>query len=260
MLSRQGQQHQLNWGQAFHDGLRRHGVGVRIVGEYAPADLVIMWGTRRTDLIARAKADGCRVCILERGYLGDRMRWTSVSFGGGLNGRAEFRGPFNDARRFETHFADLMKPWRRQDGYALILGQVPGDMSVRDANIGARYVDWADTLLRRGIAVKFRPHPKADRRRFINLEPMAANVSLAEALAGASWALTWNSNGGVDAVMAGVPTVTMDEGAMAWPVTGHSIDEEPPMPDRSAWAARLAWCQFTKEEMSSGFCWEAISQ
>jgi type I restriction enzyme R subunit len=28
-------------------------------------------------------------------------------------------------------------------------------------------------------------------------------------------------------------------------------------PDRSEWAARLAWCQFTKAEMESGFCAEA---
>ena len=34
-------------------------------------------------------------------------------------------------------------------------------------------------------------------------------------------AITLNSSVGVDAVLAGVPTVTMDEGAMAWDVTSH---------------------------------------
>jgi hypothetical protein len=44
---------------------------------------------------------------------------------------------------------------------------------------------------------------------------------------------------------------------MAWDVTGHEL-EMPPTPDRTAWAHALAWKQWSREEMESGFCQEAI--
>ena len=45
-----------------------------------------------------------------RGVDPHRFKWTSVSFGGALNGRAEFRGPFHDGSRWERHHAHLMQP------------------------------------------------------------------------------------------------------------------------------------------------------
>jgi hypothetical protein len=75
-------------------------------------------------------------------------------------------------------------------------------------------------------------------------------------MAGAGLVVTFNSNTGVDAALFGRPVIAMDEGSMAWPVAGHQVTEIV-MPDRSAWAARLAWCQWTMDEMRSGACQEA---
>lgn len=248
LVSRPG--HQTTWGGAFKAGLERHGWSVSIEYALKPADMVVFWGVRRRRDIAVQQGRG-HVCVLERGYVGDRQEWTSVSFGGGLNGRGKFYGPFDDASRWQRHFAGMMKPWRTDGRYALVLGQVPTDMSLIGTNGPMFWTQAREQLERKGFEVRFRPHPLADRH------PKPNAPSLEQDLAGARFTVAWNSNSTVDAVLAGVPSVTMDEGAMAWPVTGHAL-EMPPAPDREAWAHALAWKQWRLEEMQSGYCWETV--
>jgi hypothetical protein len=246
----------LPWREAFAQGLRRRGWNATVSTAPADCDLMVMWGVRRNDLIARQKKAGGQICILERGYIGDRFSWTSVSFGGGLNGRGEFRGP-DDPSRFEENFAYLMKPWRLMPGYALIMGQVIGDQSIRGVDIDSWYAATVQALTTRGLDVRFRPHPRASRQRIGAVPCLGVQGTLAEALAGAAFTVTYNSNSGVDSALAGVPTIAMDRGSMAWDVSGHALDEII-MPDRAAWACKLAWSQWTKDEFASGFCAEMV--
>jgi hypothetical protein len=249
--------HQQGWGGAFRDGLARHGINAVMREDPAPADLLVLWGTRRQEAIAQQRRSGGQVCILERGYIGDRHRWSSVSFGGQLNGRAEFRGVTTDPTRFEQNFAGMMKPWRRQEGYALLIGQVPGDMSIEGANISRWYRQMADDLQAAGFKVRYRSHPVADDRGFRPEEIAGApkiNGSLADALTGASLVVTFNSNTAVESVLAGVPTIAADRGSMAYDVTGRTVGDLV-TPDRTEWAARLAWKQWTLEEIASGEFW-----
>lgn len=245
--------HQHSWGGAFAAGLRRHGWKVEVTGQFKPADLAVFWGVRRETEMVDQRRHGGDICILERGYVGDRFKWTSVSFGGGLNGYGTFRGPHRDRARWELLFPGHLRPWRdRQDGYALICGQVAGDASLRGVDIDMFYRSAIGSLRAAGFEPRLRPHPLSrDGRR-----PARA---LADDLAGARFVVTWNSNSAVDAVLAGVPVVTMDRGAMAWPVAGHEF-ALPPTPDREAWAHRLAWCQWSHEEMVSGACWAAVGR
>lgn len=241
--------HQHTWGGAFAEGLRRHGWEVTIGSDPRVCDLLVLWGVRRQHWIKQQRARGSEVVILERGYLADRFEWTSVSFGGELNGRAEFRGPFHDGSRWEKHFAHLMQPWRqRPDGPVVIMGQVPGDNAVKHMDIEGWCRRTVEAFKDRGRTAYIRHHPNVRK----------GQRPLADALAESSMAVTYNSNSGVDAVLAGVPTITMDQGAMAWDVTGHDLSEDPPTPDRTAWAHRLAWCQWRMDEMRSGDCWAAI--
>lgn len=64
-------------------------------------------------------------------------------------------------------------------------------------------------------------------------------------------AITLNSSVGVDAVIAGVPTVTMDEGAMAWDVAGHD-QLEFVTPDRRPWLDWMSWTQWHWDEIQDG--------
>lgn len=248
--------HQSSWGEAFASGIRRHGWSAVLTEDPEPCDLLVFWGVRKGAQIRAQKKAGGEVCILERGYIGDRFKWTSVSFGGGLNGHGEFRGPLEDPSRWKTHFDGLMRPWReRRDGYALIMGQVPGDMSLDGLRPRRVWQSTAEELQRKGYDVRFRPHPLAGDVRLNGVPNI--NGDLQAALDGAAMVVGINSNATVDSVLAGVPTVTLDDRAMAWPVTGHE-PEFPPAPDRTEWAYGMAWTQWQMEELASGACWDAV--
>lgn len=250
---------------AFADGLRRHGVQVD-TGITPPSriDMVVLWGVRNIRVIAAQRRVGRNICILERGYVGDRFIWTSVSFGGGLNGRGEFRGVRSDPARFLKHHKALLKPWRPAGGYALLIGQVPNDMSLApvQGRLDGWYREAASVLAAMGHEVRFRQHPGSVKRGRVEIIPDAPAIggTLEEALSGAGLVVTFNSNTAVESVLAGIPTVTIDPGSMAWPVTAHALDAAPARPDRERWAAELAWKQWTLDELASGECWAAVGQ
>jgi len=252
LLVRSGLAHHVKWADAFAEGLERHGIRPVISTAWAPSDLLVVWGVRAQYEFELQRRYG-QICVLERGYLGDRFEWTSVSFGGGLNGWGEFRGPSYRAR-FEEHFGHLFKPWRTHDaGDVLICGQVAGDASLVDCDIEKFYVRARTAFEAQGHTVRFREHPASLASR------LAPRRSLADDLATARCVVTWNSNSAVEAVLAGVPAVVMNRGGMAWPVAGHEL-ALPPKPDRTAWAHRLAWCQWREFEMRSGACWDSVGR
>jgi hypothetical protein len=253
--------HQHSWAEAFVSGLRRRGWRAELSQQLLPSDLVAMWSIRNQAAIEQARADGREIVIAERGYMGDRKHYCSVSFGGELNGRAEFRGPFNDASRFERLFVHLMHDWQpNPTGCALIMGQVDGDMSTRGVDLSRWYREAGKALEARGWHVRFRPHPLASGGAAFSAyrrNQRADDLDLAADFAAADIVVTYNSNSGVDAALAGRPVIATDAGSMAWDIAGHAFDEII-TPDRTAWANRLAWCQWTKAEMASGECAEAI--
>jgi hypothetical protein len=106
-----------------------------------------------------------------------------------------------------------------------------------------RYVDCAGA----GIPVRFRPHP------LVCTSPLPLEADLA----GARVALTFSSNAGVLSALYGVPTAAWDERSMATAVSGKSVTWSG-TPDRADWRNRLAWCQWSKAEMESGQCADAV--
>lgn len=246
---------------AIAAGLRRCGIDVR---EYfdrpdPAADFCVTWGTRRAD---RAKVSGFNgpFLIAEHGYLGDRINtWTSLGWDG-LNGRARFPAPQDEGQRFWSNHGHLAKEWERFDGYWLIAGQVLGDQSLLNVNYLEWLKDTIDELDRMGVDARFRPHPEAVRRGQVFPVPsyMVSKGTLAEDLAEAACVIAYNSNATVDAVLAGIPAITVDEGAMAWPVSSHNLVEPLVTPDRSEWFRRMAWCQWTIGEIQDGSAWELV--
>jgi hypothetical protein len=235
-------------------GFKVHGIKPRLmlVGSTVPCDLAVVWGVRKR----REMASGRRCMVLERGYIGDRHSWTSAGYDG-LNGFADFCNDGADGEEWKRFGIEPL-PWRGYDGeYVLILGQVPGDASLRNTNISRWYADTAKALREAGHKVAFRRHPGSKHAEMLKgAETLGPDVSLKAALAKAKWAVTFNSNSAVDAVMQGVPAVTCDRGAMAWDVTGHSPTEPPPMPDRAAWLSRMGLTQWSRAELISGAMWE----
>lgn len=248
-------------GSAIAAGLATHGVDVNLVrngGQVRPGDFVVVWGWRHAQ---RHMAKGLRALVMERGYV-DRFRYSSLAWDG-LNGRGRFCLPAEVApARFLKLFPDQLKPWKPASSasmpLALILGQVATDAAVMHTNIVGWYQDAANLARGKGYRVAFRKHPNDTGRPPAGLPLIGGD--LAAALAEADLAITYNSNSGVDAALAGVPVVTIDAGAMAWPIASHVIDRGAVAhrPDRLDWAGRLAHCQWTMDEMKAGAFWKTL--
>lgn len=239
-------------------GAERHGLSVIIepYREKVRTKLVACWGWRKG---MQLRQNGHKVLVMERGYLGDRFFYTALGWNG-LNNRADFRNGDVPADRWERLFRDTMKPWKQGGDYALLMGQVRGDMSLGGRDLGGWYAETAQRMEKQyGLPVRFRPHPVSVKRGDVKCPPRAKLIdgSLQDAFAGAAVVVTFNSNSATDAVMAGVPTVTIDEGAMAWPVTAHVIGQTH-KPDREDWGRKLAYCQWTPDEIRSGEAWAHI--
>lgn len=253
--------HQSLHALALSDGLRQYGVTVRLA---VPAQAIktkytACWGWRLGERLRKA---GHEVLVMERGYVGDRFNYTSLGWNG-LNGFAEFPDRNIDSgERFASHGGEL-RPWKSGGEYVLVLGQVPRDASLRGMDLLPYYEAWAkDCAEKHKLPVLFRPHPDLAKKGLNQTVPSAQNSpheSLSQALAGAALCVTFNSNSSVDAVLAGVPTVSIDSGSMAWDMCGHSLDEIV-RPDRTAWAHSLVFKQWTLDEIRMGQALEPFAK
>lgn len=225
------------------------------------ADVVVVYGTRKHGValaekrwraIQAQKERGRRVIIIESGYV-RRDRYWSVGWDD-INGYADFRlDPDMPGDRWAA-LGVALEPWIEPDRRKPVLfcGQRPhgsGAFHLDD------YAAWEHETRRAiramGFKVKYRPHPGT-----------AFSRPLDHELHDVSAVVTLNTTAGVEAVIAGVPTIALDRASMAWPVAGHDIEalRDPPTPERGAWACGLAYCQWTPDEMASGATWAHLTR
>lgn len=246
--------HHWEHAHALCSGLGANGIEAVLhrEGIQPTEDTVACWGWRLGERLRKAGKD---VLVMERGYLGNRMEWTSVGWNG-LNGRATFPKAF-DVARYSDHFPTLLRPWNPSGDHALLIGQVNGDMSIA----GMDFAAWAAVMVRQmrqafGLPVKFRPHPVAiehgQPRNVDGAETVYGNIY--DNLSTARVVVTFNSSAAVESLLAGKPTVALDPGSIAWPIAAHTlyVQEEP---NREAWLGHLAWCQWRIDEIRSGKFW-----
>jgi hypothetical protein len=225
------------WLIAIAKGLNRH--GVEILAGDGPCDLYVIWSHNEHRIIAQQRAAGADYLVAECGYI-DRFNHASLGFNG-LNGLAEFHNsnvPDDRAQQWQQ----LLQPLHGGD-YTLIVGQCPGDASLRGLNI----TEWVNNTANiYGGTVYYRPHP---------LAPTAiANAptldgSLDDALAGAHTVAVYNSNVAVDAILHGCGVDHYDRGSMGWGMT-----------DRKEWLRKLAYCQWSLTEIAAGEAWAHLKQ
>jgi len=174
-----------------------------------------------------------------------------------LNGRADFKNKDMPSDRFNALGIEV-KPWKQGD-FLLLCGQVPWDASVDHIDM-MKWLDDAVIEIRKVTdrPIIFRPHPSFKQamvgRTLYSKEPLEKDLKDA-------WAVvTFSSNTGVEAAIAGVPVFAFDEGAMALPVanTKWTELEDPRMPDRTQWLNNLAYCQWTPDEMREGLPWKHL--
>jgi hypothetical protein len=214
-----------------------------------------MWGYRQHHIIDAQKKNGRHFLVMERGYIGDRFKWTSLGFDG-LNGRATFPAIQDGGKRWDKHFQQFLKPWRgAHSNLAVIMGQVPGDAALQ----GVDFVHWviktAGQLKAKDFSVAFRPHPnpRSRLRSVANIKTL--DGTLEQALNQAALVVTYNSNSGVDAVLAGTPVYAADRGSMVYELSNGLNRVQP---DRTLWTRKMAYTQWLSEEIESGEAWAAL--
>lgn len=274
-----GRPHHLS--VAFADGLKLHGWA--LTDDFHAADLVIQYAVDEDYVTQPALAEGCEYLTIETPYLSPKSDYHSIGFGNAINGRLRHDFPRDPDRR-ERLFRNLLKPWREpQEGPCMIMGQMPKDRSI------APFIDmyaWIEVTWRaleaKGESVLFRPHPQfqylrrkksAEQKNYVSdgareewagVAPLVAAglrvdyaSTLPQLMDRVKCAVTFNSSSAIDCVLAGLPTIALDRGSMAWDATTHNIDSLA-YPDREEWLNWLAYCQWTEREMRSGDCWASI--
>lgn len=211
-------------------GLKRVGIPSRIVSERNRVEggFPILLGTT----FWRAVEASGDFLLVDRCSFGDTNSWVSLVWNG-HGRRGDHRLPERvTADRWER-YAVPVAPW--QTGRRIVLCGQTDSYCERDL----------DSWYRSVAATHFRRHPAG-----ANPTGLPAAVDWSDARV----AVTLNSSVAVQALLAGVPTVTQDEGSMAWDVTGHSLDDVR-MSDRLPWLHRLAWTQWTHDEIAEGTPW-----
>lgn len=248
--------HQKEWLGYFAKGMQEHGHRVRMKEGFDPVDcdLAVFWSIHPRTMAIREnqKRNGNRFIVMERGFIGDRTKWASVGYDD-IAGYADFCNENSPSDRWDKKTFDV-EDWNPGSEYILLIGQVPTDSSLR----GLDWYKWHGETVRelqriQKLPVRLRPHPIMDRN---------YKRSLAEDLESAACIVTYCSTTGVQAIEAGKPVIALSEGAMCYPVSGHSLEDvlKPPTPDRDQWLYDLMYAQWHKRELSTGRCWEHLKK
>lgn len=197
-------------------------------------DIPILLGTT---FWGNIEHDGGNFILVDRCQYGDTEEWVSLA----RNGRG-YRAEWplrTDPSRWERYKLPLL-PWKT------------GERVVLCGQVGTYTPDWHDERnwyeSVKDRCTHFRPHPNGDNP-----------TGLAEL---ADWkevkcAVVLNSSIAISTIFCGIPTIVMDRGSMAWPITGHDFDTIL-TPEREQWAHWLAWCQWHHEEIAEGIPWDYI--
>lgn len=242
------------------------GAEVHDVRKYVHCDVAVIFGmykqrirstvSKERIIYHHTKHNRGPLLVLERGFV-RRDEYYSLGWNG-INGRADFCNDGMPGDRWDKLGVEL-QPWNRNGHYALVCAQVPWDVTVQDTN----HIGWCQRVTKelknRGYQTKFRPHPLA---RDVDYGLEGSTDDLATDLAGAQFVVTWNSNSAVDATVAGVMALAMNEGSMVWNMMPNTLEGSLTELDqrRERWANNIAYAQWTTDELKSGEAWEHLSR
>ena len=212
---------------AITQGMNRLGFEIVPHARPAPGNVLVLWNRKagRDDTDATAmEAAGGKVLVIENGYLQkvDKTMY-AVSLSEHHTG-----GPVGDTDRFGPLGFELRHQEAAPFGFVLVCGQ-RGIGSPTMASPPQWAEKHAESLRRRGMTARVRPHPGN----------RAPSVPLKADLMGAGACHVWSSNAGVLARVLGYPVTS-------W--APHWICEGP----REAAMQRMAWSQWSVPELATG--------
>jgi hypothetical protein len=230
-------------------------------------------------LIVETPLLGRKVPALERGRLpfsrpksGENFDRFRISLNGSFWDNGIFCNEPADGTRWGALRRELgieLEDYRKTGDHILLIGQVPGDASLRGLDvfkwIESTVIDLA-VLSDRPIVI--RPHPLSGHQALGGLKrrlqahghgncEIRTEGSLRDALRDAWATVTYSSGAAIDSLLAGVPAFALCPASMAWPVTDHELGriEAPTLFDRRPWLDQLAHSQWTISEIADGTVW-----
>ena len=181
-------------------------------------DLVILWNGRKKHhkpLADAARRNQVPMLILELGFFDRKRHWQCDTKGilHWANWLSELRHPAppEGAERLARVWPHELHSYAKRMGYVLVLGQVEGDSQLADCeiqstNILAKMV--FRTVQRGDVAAVYRRHPASGKvQRQQKWLPDCQGGSLEEAVAGARFAVTINSNAAHECMALGCPVM-----------------------------------------------------
>ncbi len=236
--------------EAFDAGLKAAGLDLRkgspMHGD--KCDVLVIWNRYgdNHNLASRVEAGGGRVIVAENGYLGSdaQGRQLYALAEGGHNGSG--RWPAGDGSRWNALGVEL-QPMREKGEHILICPNrsfgrpdfiMPLGWAERTAEHLKKFTD---------RPIRIRPHPG-------NWQTKPPKVPLADDLKNAHAVVIWASSAGVHALVAGVPVIcTSPFWILKGAAPGHIEDvDQASAAEREPAFERLAWAQWTLDEISSG--------
>lgn len=189
-----------------------------------------------------------------RCFFGSRFDMVAIGWDG-FNGAADFclEDDMPDDRWAKHGVALPEETIHNQEGYVLVCGEY--------RLMDQWYAQLAEELA--GEDVRFRSHPfKKGAKHSFREAPFAGQDDIASLFPDVSVVVTYDSIAGCDAVLAGVPTIACADTSAARDVAFHSWraykDRAAPTLDIDVWANRLAYCQWSHDEISNGEFWEHL--
>lgn len=274
--------------------------------DYVECDIAVLYGSKKEYKKAKKSIVSLRndifdchsgpLIVVETGFLGrsfsintlDRIsamfgrhrRAVSSSpyFRVGLNGAfgddANFcnsNSSFDRWNAISEEFKLQIRPWRRNGNHVLLVGQVPGDASLR----GALMSDWLrDTALEirqhtdRPITLRLHPTTKRkdsleiiDNLRSIDKISVSSHARpIVRDFEGAWACVTYSSSSSVEALLTGIPPICLSPANIAYSICSNKISdiEDPLLPKREQWFADLAYAQWNASEMRDGQVWHRL--
>lgn len=243
------------------------GAEVRPLDRYEPCDIAVIFGAAKDaypptwpkrEILARHQ--GRRLLMVESAFV-RRGDYYQIGWGG-FAGNADFNNGGAPDDRWRAMNIPT-KPWQnRPDGAVIVCGQLPRDTQVQDVD----HVKWCkntvDTLSQMGERVLFRPHPRQQDASIYGIpEGLIDKRRMVHSLDDAKCVVTWNSTSSVDALIQGVPAITIHPSSIAYPVAQHKLRAVQSLqyPSRRQWLAGLGYAQWTLDEMRRGLPWKHLN-
>jgi len=255
--------------------------------KYSKCDVAVMtgsWKPDRTNIHHTVRASVAEkahtfICI-ETPLLGRKITHHHSHYRVGLNGfmNKDAHWGFEDnqtAQRFEELNLEY-NGFRRRGQKIVIALQLAGDASLRHNDINDWVFDTAVELRRFSERpIEIRVHPAISdkgmtnhndlfkRLAFAGLKDVkvvdGSKIAFEYQMQDAHSVITYSSGIAIDALLYGVPVMTIDEGGFAYDITEHKLIniENMHIPHEDEVIQlfyNLAWCQWTPAEMQDGTC------